>query len=55
MDALQQELGRLNKMARLSAAVAHVDGIIELLSAAREQVAESYINPHTTRSQRYGS
>jgi hypothetical protein len=43
MDALQKELSKTNKgSARLSAAVEDVDKVIEMLSAARDQVAASW-------------
>lgn len=41
MDNLQQALAQVNKMPGLSAMVDHVDNIIEMLTAARNQVAES--------------
>ncbi|KAK3393841.1 CTLH/CRA C-terminal to lish motif domain-containing protein [Podospora didyma] len=46
MEDLQQELAEVFKMPRLSSAVSNVDRIIELLSAAREQVAGA-LDPHT--------
>lgn len=39
LDTLLDELGKTNKLPRLSAAAHDVDRIIELLSAAREQIA----------------
>jgi hypothetical protein len=39
MEALRRELNQQNKVARLSSAVEDVDKIIELLQAARDQVA----------------
>lgn len=41
MDALQKELSNPTKVARLSAAVEDVDKVIEMLNAARAQVASS--------------
>lgn len=39
LESLLEDLSRVNKLPRLSAAVDDVDKIITLLSAAREQVA----------------
>ncbi|KAK3938933.1 protein RMD5 A [Diplogelasinospora grovesii] len=46
MESLQHDLARMSRAPRLSAAVDNVDKIIELLSAAREQVAGA-LDPHT--------
>ena len=39
LETLLDELGKANRLPRLSAAAHDVDAIIELLSAAREQIA----------------
>ncbi|KAK4204025.1 CTLH/CRA C-terminal to lish motif domain-containing protein [Triangularia verruculosa] len=41
LEALEEEYRKINKLPRLSKAVENVDKIIELLSAAREQVASA--------------
>ncbi|KAK4647464.1 uncharacterized protein QC761_101750 [Podospora bellae-mahoneyi] len=41
LEALEEEYAKINKLPRLTKAVEHVDKIIELLSAAREQVASA--------------
>ncbi|KAL2260804.1 hypothetical protein VTK26DRAFT_5102 [Humicola hyalothermophila] len=46
LEALLEELSKINKLPRLSAAVDDLDKIISLLSTAREQVAET-LDPHT--------
>ncbi|GAB1310026.1 Regulator of gluconeogenesis Rmd5 [Madurella fahalii] len=46
LESLLGDLSKVHKLPRLSAAVDDVDKIIELLSAAREQVAET-LDPHT--------
>lgn len=40
LEGLLEDLSKMHKLPRLSAAVDHVDKIIELLSAARDEVAE---------------
>ncbi|KAK0657692.1 CTLH/CRA C-terminal to lish motif domain-containing protein [Cercophora newfieldiana] len=47
MENLQKALAQTNKTHRLSSAVDNVDKIIELLTAAREQVVGA-LDPHTT-------
>ncbi|KAK0632790.1 CTLH/CRA C-terminal to lish motif domain-containing protein [Immersiella caudata] len=47
MESLQKALAQTNSTHRLSSAVDNVDKIIELLTAAREQVAGA-LDPHTT-------
>ena len=39
LETLLDELGKANRLPRLSAAAHDVDAIIDLLSAAREQIA----------------
>ncbi|KAK8074810.1 hypothetical protein PG997_009473 [Apiospora hydei] len=48
MLQLEKELEKLTKSARLSDAVDDVDKIIDLLTEARQRVAESANDPHTT-------
>lgn len=52
LEALEEEYAKINKLPRLTKAVEHVDKIIELLSAAREQVASG--KPRFTLAMRYG-
>ncbi|KAL2018558.1 hypothetical protein VTK56DRAFT_600 [Thermocarpiscus australiensis] len=47
LESLLEELSKVSKLPRLSAAVDDVDKVIELLSAAREQIVAS-LDPHTT-------
>jgi len=44
MESLQKALAQTNNTHRLSSAVDNVDKIIELLSAAREQVAGGWFS-----------
>lgn len=47
LDSLLDELSKANRLPRLSSAVSDVDQVIELLSDARERIAESGMDPHT--------
>lgn len=49
LESLLGDLSKVQKLPRLSAAVDDVDKIIELLSAAREQVAESLSSRNPAR------
>ena len=41
MESIQAEMADVVKMPRISASLAHVDDIIQLLSEAREKIAAS--------------
>ena len=45
LESLLDELSKVNKLSRLSAAARDVDRIIELLSEAREQIAGRECSP----------
>jgi hypothetical protein len=42
LDSLLDELSKANRLPRLSSAVSDVDQVIELLSDARERIAECW-------------
>ena len=55
LETLLDELGKANRLPRLLAAAQDVDAIIDLLSAAREQIAGgelllAVLNPNSARS-----
>ncbi|KAK1752538.1 protein RMD5 A [Echria macrotheca] len=46
MESIQAEMADVVKMPRISTSLAHVDGIIQLLSEAKEKIAAT-LDPHT--------